>query len=94
MDAQAEWARHAPNERAEILWQAFELLTERADELALLMTLEMGKPVAESKAEIVYAAEFFRWFSGEALRIDGNYKQFGERHQPRAGDEAAGRAER
>jgi succinate-semialdehyde dehydrogenase / glutarate-semialdehyde dehydrogenase len=49
---------------------------ERADELALLMTLEMGKPVAESKAEIVYAADFFRWFSGEALRIDGNYKQF------------------
>ena len=40
------------------------------------MTLEMGKPVAESKAEIVYAADFFRWFSGEALRIDGNYKQF------------------
>ena len=51
-------------------------MTERADELALLMTLEMGKPVAESKAEIVYAADFFRWFSGEALRIDGNYKQF------------------
>ena len=49
---------------------------ERADELALLMTLEMGKPVAESKAEIVYAADFFRWYSGEALRIDGNYKQF------------------
>jgi succinate-semialdehyde dehydrogenase/glutarate-semialdehyde dehydrogenase len=40
------------------------------------MTLEMGKPIAESKAEIVYAADFFRWFSGEALRIDGNYKQF------------------
>ena len=67
---------------------------ERADELALLMTLEMGKPVAESKAEIVYAADFFRWYSGEALRIDGHYKQFAERHQPRAGDEAAGRAER
>ena len=66
-----------PNERGEILWRAFELLTERADDLALLMTLEMGKAVAESKAEITYAAEFFRWFSGEALRIDGNYKVAG-----------------
>jgi succinate-semialdehyde dehydrogenase/glutarate-semialdehyde dehydrogenase len=73
---QAEWAATPPNERAGILWRAFEMLTERADELALLMTLEMGKPVSESKAEIVYAADFFRWFSGEALRIDGNYRQF------------------
>ena len=73
---QTEWGGSAPNDRAGILWKAFELLTERADELALLMTLEMGKPLAESKAEIIYAADFFRWFSGEALRIDGNYKQF------------------
>ena len=73
---QAEWAASPPNDRAGILWNAFERLTARADELALLMTLEMGKPMAESKAEIVYAADFFRWFSGEALRIDGNYKQF------------------
>ena len=73
---QAEWAASPPNDRAGILWNAFERLTARADELALLMTLEMGKPLAESKAEIVYAADFFRWFSGEALRIDGNYKQF------------------
>src|ERR671911_410531 len=76
VEAQAEWGSSAPNDRAGILWKAFELLMERADELATLMTLEMGKPVAESKAEIVYAADFFRWFSGEALRIDGNYKQF------------------
>ena len=75
--AQAEWAASAPNERSEILWRAFELLGERSDELALLMTLEMGKAVAESKAEIAYAAEFFRWFSGEALRIDGYYKTAG-----------------
>jgi succinate-semialdehyde dehydrogenase/glutarate-semialdehyde dehydrogenase len=74
---QPEWAATPPNERGEILWRAFELLTERADDLALLMTLEMGKAVAESKAEITYAAEFFRWFSGEALRIDGNYKVAG-----------------
>jgi ABC-type branched-subunit amino acid transport system ATPase component len=64
------------NDRAGILWKAFELMVGRADELATLMTLEMGKPVAESKAEILYAADFFRWYSGEALRIDGNYKQF------------------
>ncbi len=50
-----------------------ELLTERADELALLMTLEMGKPVAESAAEITYAAEFFRWFAEEAVRIEGRF---------------------
>ncbi|HLM10565.1 MAG TPA: NAD-dependent succinate-semialdehyde dehydrogenase [Thermoleophilaceae bacterium] len=76
VDMRAEWAASAPNDRAAILWKAFELMMERSDELALLMTLEMGKPLAESKAEIVYAADFFRWFSGEALRIDGNYKQF------------------
>ncbi|MCA1656538.1 MAG: aldehyde dehydrogenase family protein, partial [Actinobacteria bacterium] len=72
-EAQADWASHAPRERGEILRRAFEALTSRADELALLMTLEMGKPVAESKAEIVYAAEFLRWFSEEAVRIDGRY---------------------
>ena len=76
VEAQKEWGSSAPNDRAGILWTAFEALMERADQLGLLMTLEMGKPVAESKAEIVYAADFFRWFSGEALRIDGNYKQF------------------
>jgi succinate-semialdehyde dehydrogenase/glutarate-semialdehyde dehydrogenase len=71
--AQADWAAQAPRDRGEILRRAFEALTDRADELALLMTLEMGKPVAESKAEITYAAEFFRWFAEEAVRIDGRY---------------------
>ncbi len=71
---QPEWAATPANERAEILWRAFETLNERSDDLAVLMTLEMGKAVAESKAEIAYAAEFLRWFSGEALRIDGYYK--------------------
>jgi succinate-semialdehyde dehydrogenase/glutarate-semialdehyde dehydrogenase len=75
--AQDEWGSSAPNERSEILYRAFELLGERSDELATLMTLEMGKAVAESKAEIAYAAEFFRWFSGEALRIDGYFKNAG-----------------
>src|SRR5436190_15615186 len=74
---QAEWAATPPNQRSEILWRVFEALTEHADDLALLMTLEMGKTIAESKAEIAYSAEFFRWFSGETLRIDGYYKVAG-----------------
>jgi succinate-semialdehyde dehydrogenase/glutarate-semialdehyde dehydrogenase len=71
--AQAEWAKHPPRERGEILRRAWQAMTERADELALLMTLEMGKTVAESKAEIAYASEFFRWFAEEAVRIEGRY---------------------
>ena len=70
---QEEWANHPPRERGEILRRAFEALSARADELAVLMTLEMGKPVAESKAEIAYAAEFFRWFAEEAVRIEGRF---------------------
>jgi succinate-semialdehyde dehydrogenase/glutarate-semialdehyde dehydrogenase len=71
--AQADWAAHPPRERGEILRRAFQALNDRADELAMLMTLEMGKPLAESKAEIAYAAEFFRWFAEEAVRVDGRY---------------------
>jgi succinate-semialdehyde dehydrogenase / glutarate-semialdehyde dehydrogenase len=71
--AQEAWAEHPPRERGEILRRAFERMTERAEDLALLMTLEMGKPLAESKAEIAYAAEFLRWFSEEAVRIEGRY---------------------
>ena len=81
---------HPPRERGEILRRAFELMIERADDLALLMTLEMGKPVAESKAEISYAAEFLRWFAEEAVRIDGRY-QVHHRQGTHARDEAAGR---
>jgi succinate-semialdehyde dehydrogenase/glutarate-semialdehyde dehydrogenase len=68
-----QWRSSAPRERADILRRAYDLIMERADELALLMTLEMGKPVAESRAEIVYAANFFRWYSEEAVRINGRY---------------------
>ena len=75
--AQAGWAATPANERSEILYRAFQALGEHSDELALLMTLEMGKSLAESKGEITYAAEFFRWFSGEALRLDGYYKSAG-----------------
>ena len=71
--AQEEWGTHPPRERGEILRRVFERMTERADELALLMTLEMGKPVAESKAEIAYAGEFLRWFSEQAVRIEGRF---------------------
>ncbi len=71
--AQAQWAAHPPRERGEILHRAYERLTARAEELALVMTLEMGKALAESRAEIAYAAEFLRWFSEEAVRIHGRY---------------------
>jgi succinate-semialdehyde dehydrogenase/glutarate-semialdehyde dehydrogenase len=70
---QAEWAAYPPRERGEILRRAFDTIQERADALAVLMTLEMGKPVSESKAEITYASEFFRWFAEEAVRIEGRY---------------------
>jgi len=72
--AQAEFAATPPRERSEILRRAYEALVAQADDLALLMTMEMGKSVAESKAEILYAADFFNWFAGEALRIDGSFK--------------------
>jgi succinate-semialdehyde dehydrogenase / glutarate-semialdehyde dehydrogenase len=73
-DAQAGWAARPPRERSEVLRRAFEALMDRRDDLAVLMTMEMGKPVAESRAEIAYAAEFFRWFAEEAARVDGSYK--------------------
>jgi len=72
-EAQAEWAAYPPRERGEILRRAYEAIVEQSEELALLMTLEMGKALAESRAEIGYAAEFFRWFSEEAVRVHGRY---------------------
>jgi succinate-semialdehyde dehydrogenase/glutarate-semialdehyde dehydrogenase len=71
--AQKEWAAMSPMDRGEILRRAYEAMKERADDLALLMTLEMGKPVEESKAEITYAADFFWYYAGEASRISGHY---------------------
>ena len=64
---------HPPRERGEILRRAFDLIASRTDELAMLMTLEMGKSLVESRAEIAYANDFLRWFSEEAVRIDGRY---------------------
>jgi succinate-semialdehyde dehydrogenase/glutarate-semialdehyde dehydrogenase len=72
-DSQTDWAATPPRDRGEILRRAFELISERAADLALLMTLEMGKPLSESRAEITYAAEFFRWFSEEPVRVAGRY---------------------
>src|SRR3954466_15723824 len=71
--AQGEWAAHPPPERGESPRRAWEAITAKVDELALVMTLEMGKPLAESKAEIAYASEFFRWFAEEAVRIEGRF---------------------
>jgi succinate-semialdehyde dehydrogenase/glutarate-semialdehyde dehydrogenase len=73
--AQAEWRATEPRKRGEILRSAFELLTERADDFARLMTLEMGKALPEARGEVAYGAEFFRWFSEEAVRIHGRYSQ-------------------
>jgi succinate-semialdehyde dehydrogenase/glutarate-semialdehyde dehydrogenase len=73
-EQQAAWRDHPPRERGEILRRAYETMVERADDLALLMTLEMGKSVAESKAEVTYAAEFLRWFAEQAVRIDGRFQ--------------------
>jgi succinate-semialdehyde dehydrogenase/glutarate-semialdehyde dehydrogenase len=70
--AAAAWAATAPRKRAEILRSAFELMTARADELARLMSLENGKALTDSRAEVAYAAEFFRWYSEEAVRAAGS----------------------
>jgi succinate-semialdehyde dehydrogenase/glutarate-semialdehyde dehydrogenase len=70
---QAEWAATAPRERGEILRSVFEAITANTDEIAALMTLEMGKVLAESKGEVKYGSEFFRWFAEEAVRIGGRY---------------------
>ena len=64
----------APRERGDILRRAYELMLERTEELALLMTLEMGKAIAESRAEVAYAASYFRWYAEEAVRINGRYQ--------------------
>src|SRR3954454_11688163 len=73
-EQQAEWAARAPRERSEILRRAYELMVERSADLALVMTLEMGKAISESEAEVKYAAEFFRWFSEQAVRVSGRYQ--------------------
>lgn len=75
---QESWGRTPPRERSEILRRAYELIMERQDELALVMTSEMGKPLVEARGEVAYAAEFFRWFSEEAVRIGGDATTSGD----------------
>ena len=68
------WAKTAPRVRAEILRKAFELMTQEADYLAELISKENGKALPDAKGEVAYAAEFFRWFSEEAVRISGDFR--------------------
>jgi succinate-semialdehyde dehydrogenase/glutarate-semialdehyde dehydrogenase len=73
VDAQEAWAATPPRERGEILRRAYELITERADDFAELMSLEMGKTVKEAEGEVAYGADFFRWYAEEAVRIHGRW---------------------
>ena len=68
-----DWARRAPRERAEILGRAFDLMRADADRLAALISWENGKTLADARAEVLYAAEFFRWYAEEAVRHEGTY---------------------
>ena len=69
-----DWAATAPRERSEVLRRTFELMIERKEDLAFLMSLEMGKSLTDARGEVVYAAEFFRWFAEEAVRIGGELR--------------------
>ena len=72
--AQDAWAATPTRERSNILRRAFDLLMERKEDFALLMSMEMGKPIAEARGEVVYGGEFLRWFSEEAVRVQGDYR--------------------
>jgi succinate-semialdehyde dehydrogenase/glutarate-semialdehyde dehydrogenase len=72
-DAMAAWAATPPRKRSELSTATYRALTERSEEVARLITLEMGKPLAESRGEVAYGAEFFRWFAEEAVRVEGRY---------------------
>ena len=74
-DAFVPWKNTAPRVRAEILRKAFDIMIAEQEELARTITLEMGKVLSDARAEVAYAAEFFRWFSEEAVRIDGDYRR-------------------
>jgi len=78
--AQVKWGKTSPRERAEILRRAFELVRERSEEFAMLISLEMGKPLAEARGEVAYGNEFVRWFSEEAVRIAGRFGSLPEGH--------------
>ena len=74
-EAFVQWKNTAPRVRAEILRKAFDIMIAEQEELARTITLEMGQVLSDARAEVAYAAEFFRWFSEEAVRIDGDYRR-------------------
>jgi succinate-semialdehyde dehydrogenase/glutarate-semialdehyde dehydrogenase len=69
-----DWAARSPRARAEVLRTAFDLMSERAEQLARLIVVENGKALSDARGEVAYAAEFFRWYSEEAVRIDGEFR--------------------
>ena len=73
VEAQAGWAATPPRDRGEILRRSFEAIMDQADDFAELISLEMGKTLAEAKGEVTYGAEFFRWFAEEAVRVAGRW---------------------
>ena len=73
--AQSEWANTAPRFRSEILRKAFELMVAESDALATLVSRENGKVFSDAKGEVAYAAEFFRWFAEEAVRVPGDFRK-------------------
>lgn len=76
-NAQKSWAKTAPRARGEILRKAFELMVQEADAIATIVVKENGKIFTDARNEVIYAAEFFRWFAEEAVRINGEF-----RHSP------------
>jgi acyl-CoA reductase-like NAD-dependent aldehyde dehydrogenase len=93
-DAQGAWAATAPRERGEILRRTWQLMVDHTDELARLITLEHGKPLADARGEVAYAAEFFRWNSEEAVRIHGLARTRTRRSEPDRRAPPAGRRRR
>ena len=73
VEAGTSWAATSPRERSEVLRRAYDALVARTEDLALLITLEMGKPLDESRTEVAYAADFVRWYAEEAVRLDGRH---------------------
>jgi succinate-semialdehyde dehydrogenase/glutarate-semialdehyde dehydrogenase len=73
--AAASWAKSAPRVRAEILRKAFEIMSAEADSIATIVSKENGKVLSDAKGEVLYAAEFFRWFSEEAVRVSGDFRK-------------------
>ena len=73
--AAADWAKTAPRVRSEILRKAFEIMVAEADSIATIVSKENGKVLTDAKGEVMYAAEFFRWFAEEAVRVPGDFRK-------------------